>query len=115
MCYNKQGIRGNIFNWFKSYLSNRKQFVYLNKTKSNTKLIKCGIPQGSFLGPLLFVLYINDPSKISEHLFTIMYADDTIVFLEGETISKTINIFNSELQKLTSKTHFKNSLQKLTS
>ena len=54
------GIRGIALDWFKSYLSDRKQFVTYNGTNSEMKCVTCGVPQGSILGPLLFTLYVND-------------------------------------------------------
>ena len=56
----KYDIQGPTLEWFKSYQSNRQQYVQIHKTKSDTKPITCGIPQGSILGPILFIIYIND-------------------------------------------------------
>ena len=71
------GIRGNILDWFKKYLNNREQFTSINKTHSDKKNISCGIPQGSVLGPLLFLIYINDLPNVSKKLYSILFADDT--------------------------------------
>ena len=54
------GIRGTPHNWFESYLHNQRQYVEIDSTKSSYENITCGIPQGSTLGPLLFLLYVND-------------------------------------------------------
>ena len=74
------GIRGNIYNWFKSYLENRKQYVIYNNCKFDMGTITLGVPKGSILGPLLFIIYMNDFSKSSELLFIILYEDDTNIF-----------------------------------
>ena len=54
------GIRGNILKWFESYLTDRSQYVTYNGIKSNTSFLNCGVPQGSILGTLLFIIFIND-------------------------------------------------------
>ena len=66
-----------MLNWLKSYLSNRKQYVFLNGESSEVKDITCGVPQGSVLGPSLFLLYINDLPNISKVLDFYLFADDT--------------------------------------
>ena len=60
---NHYGIRGVVFDWFKSYLSDRTQYVTINNEKSEIQTIKYGVPQGSVLGLLLFLIYINDLSR----------------------------------------------------
>ena len=94
------GVRDNMLNWFKSYLSNRKQYVYLNGVSSDIKEISCGVPQGSVLGPLLFLLYINDLPNISKILDFYLFADDTNIYYESESLDKLEKKVNKELRKL---------------
>ena len=93
------GIRGGAYSWFKSYLSDRKQFVSLNGVDSNLKNISCGVTQGSVLGPLLFLLYINDLSNISSKLKFFLFADDTNIYFESKDLRNIEKIINIELKK----------------
>ena len=94
------GIRGIAFNWFKSYLTNRKQFVRFNDTDSTLSNINTGVPQGSILGPLLFILYINDMYKSSNMLNFILFADDTTIYLHNNDVNLAIQSMSSELNNV---------------
>ena len=92
------GTEGTYLKWFKSYLENRKQFVnYDNNRKSNVLSINCGVPQGSILGPLLFLLYVNDLHNASNILQPIMFADDTNLFYTHKNIKELFKVMNLEL------------------
>ena len=82
------------------FLSNRQQFVSLHSTKSEKLPITCGVPQGSTLSPLLFLLYINDVVNVSSHLKFILFADDTSAFIRGKDLNQTTATLNCELSKL---------------
>ena len=73
-------IRGVAYQWIRSYLSNRKQYVSYEWHKSERLPIQCGVPQGSILGPLLFTIYVNDMCNVSKLLKFILFADDTNIF-----------------------------------
>ena len=94
------GIRGVALKWFKSYLSNRYQYVVYNGEQSDRKLITCGVPQGSILGPLLFLLYINDLADVSDKLFALLFADDSNMFISGKDIDELVNSMNTEMEKV---------------
>ena len=95
------GIRGNILKWFESYLADRSQYVAYDGSNSDTSFLECGVPQGSILGPLLFIIFTNDIFNVSELLFTVLYADDTCVLLGGKDLENLITCLNNELKKIT--------------
>ena len=100
------GISGNSLQWFKSYLTNRKQYVQFKDSLSSFSLIKTGVPQVSILGPLLFIIYMNDIAHITDKFFFTIYADDTTLIapictfnIENKlTVSQNIN---AELKVIT--------------
>ena len=94
------GIRGVTLDWFKSYLSNREQCVRIDDCKSEYRNIDIGVPQGSVLGGLLFLIYINDLPSVSDKLISVLFADDTCVSLSDIDYTNLINDFNTELIKL---------------
>ena len=86
--------------WFSSYLSNRSQFVSLGQIESGPQQILCGVPQGSVLGPLLFLLYVNDLHKCSNLLDFHLFADDTNIFLQDQNLKSLELKLNEELDKV---------------
>ena len=93
------GIRGLALEWVKSYFYERKQFVEFNNVRSSPQGISCGAPQGSILGPLFFILYVND-LKNASILDAILFADDTNLFISQNDPVYLINTLNRELSKL---------------
>ena len=87
----------NAIQWIKNYLSNRKQLTKIKTSFSNTELITCGVPQGSILGPTLFLVYVNDLCKSLTRLKPILFADDTSLFIESKNLNEIIPVINSEL------------------
>ena len=94
------GIKGINLAWFRSYLTNRIQYISITRDlETDTKNICCGVPQGSILGPLLFLLYVNDLHN-STALDPIMFADDTNLFYEHNDLKTLFSLVNQELQKI---------------
>ena len=109
------GIRGNALEWFRSYLSDIRQYVSYNGVRSGTKSTTCGVPQGSLLGPLLFMIYINDLYNVCHKSIPILFADDTNLFYILDDLVKNINdelenislwLKVNKLSLNTKKTHF---------
>ena len=99
---NHYGIRGPVNQWLKSYLSDRQQFVTINNISSNLKHLAHGVPQGSVLGPLLFLLYINDLHHSIKSSETYHFADDTHLLNFSKSIQSLCRKVNADLRILTS-------------
>jgi hypothetical protein len=97
----KMGVRGPELDWFVSYLDGRMQFVSINGIDSEKLEVRKGVPQGSILGPLLFLIYINDLPECSL-LITLLFADDTTLLASGDNLLDLILFVNSEFQKVVS-------------
>jgi Reverse transcriptase (RNA-dependent DNA polymerase)/Endonuclease/Exonuclease/phosphatase family len=95
----KIGIRGSALKWFEDYLYNRYQYVCIESANSKLLPISVGVPQGSILGPLLFLLYINDLPKISK-LICYLFADDTTLLASHQDPVQLLNFVNTEFRKI---------------
>ena len=94
------GIRGIANDWIKSYLTNRKQFVTINGFDSSTNIMKFGVPQGSVLGPLLFLIYINDLHTAIKYCTTRHFADDTNLLIKNKSLKQMKKHVNLDLRNL---------------
>ena len=97
---NHYGIRCPALTWFQSYWSGRQQFVTYNGVQSSMKVVKCGVPQGSILGPILFLMYINDLANICRNTLPFLFADDTNLFISGSNLHQIEEMLNQELQEI---------------
>jgi hypothetical protein len=95
----KLGIRGVELSWFRNYLTGRKQFVFINGVSSNLLNILIGVPQGSILGPLLFLIYINDLPLCSQ-LSSLLFADDAALIAKHKDLNVLVNFVNTEFKKV---------------
>uniref|UniRef100_A0A8C6M4T9 Reverse transcriptase domain-containing protein n=1 Tax=Nothobranchius furzeri TaxID=105023 RepID=A0A8C6M4T9_NOTFU len=96
----KYGFRGVVLDWIKSYVMNRQQYVQINEFKSKLMDIECGVPQGSVLGPKLFIMYINDICKVSKILKFVIFADDTNILCSSGEFQQVVEVITQELKIL---------------
>ena len=92
-------FRGLPLQLIRSYLTNRLQYTFVNGTKSNLSKVKCGVPQGFTLGPLLFLIYVNDLPNIS-NFTTTLFAEDTVLTMTYSCINTLQHNVNKELMKI---------------
>ena len=97
---NHYGFRGIINSWFSSYLKNRTQTTQVDRHISDKAVVGCGVPQGSVLGPLLFLLYVNDIHRCSNKLRFYLFADDTNILYADKNLKDLETTVNNELQNL---------------
>ena len=93
-------MRGLSKDWFRFYLKNRKQFVSISNSTSTTKEIITGVPQGSVLGPLLFLLYINDLHRSVKYSKTYPFVDDTNIMQPNKSLDVVSKNLNKDLKSL---------------
>ena len=101
---NHYGIRGIANNWFQNYLTNRQQYVQLENSRSSLKPIKCGVtnvyvPQGSILGPLLYLIYVNDIENSCDSNI-LSFADDTTIYSSHSDINSLFEMGNTDINNL---------------
>jgi len=96
------GACDNVVGWFRSYLNNRFQLIAVGDVQSPLRPIQVGVPQGSILGPLFFLVYINDPPTCLKHCEVGLYADDTVIYFSSLCVTEIEHFMNEDLSKLSS-------------
>uniref|UniRef100_A0A8C6TYG5 Reverse transcriptase domain-containing protein n=1 Tax=Neogobius melanostomus TaxID=47308 RepID=A0A8C6TYG5_9GOBI len=94
------GIRGHVFKWLESYLQNRQQYVQFDQLNSKHETVVCGIPQGSIIGPKLFILFINDIYEATKRMGFLLFADDTTVYKSGSDLDTLLSCVSTEMANL---------------
>ena len=96
----KYGVHGASYDWFRSYLDCRKQRCFINGSFFEDHFLTCGIPQGTILGPLLFIIYINDLPNCLSNSEPRMYADDTCITFASNNIQNINTVLNEDLARV---------------
>jgi len=91
------GLNTDIVNWFQSYLSGRLQTINISGASSTPREITCGVPQGSILGPLLFLIYVNDMSTVVKNKL-LLYADDSAILVSGKNKEHITSALSKDLE-----------------
>ena len=94
------GIQGKLLNWLENYLENRKQVTIANNVTSDMGSITCGVPQGSILGPLLFLIYINHLNSCLTCTSDFLYADDTVLLCSGNDLDNVCDNMQVDLDNI---------------
>ena len=94
------GVRGKAHEWFKSYLSQRNQYVYYKNHRLESNAVPVGVPQGSVLGPLLFIIYCNDMPKLLKYCSSGIFADDTTIYRIVTNQTEVYQDMNRDLETL---------------
>ena len=98
--FHAYGIRGNMLKLCTSYLDGRSQYVQYNHANSAFRNVNCGVPQGSIIGPLFFIVFMNDIFYASELLLNVLYADDTSIFLSHKDLQTLVQSMNNEMKHI---------------
>ena len=94
------GFSQNVIDWYADYLGHRSQKTIANNVHSSWVDVSYGVPQGSILGPLLFIIYVNDLSKLNMSCQTLQYADDTVLYKSGRSVEEIRNSLQKDLNLL---------------